>query len=67
MQNDLTYSCVVFHIFPNTLLANTNYSEHCEELLAVTRVALEFGNVKDDSCSNPPFYTQDGLLLLMLD
>jgi len=49
VQNYSTYSCVVFHIFHNTLLDNTSYSEHCEELLAVSRVAPEFGNVKDNS------------------
>lgn len=49
MQNDLTYSYVVFHIFPNTLLSNTSYSDHCELLLA-TSVALQFGNIKGNNC-----------------
>lgn len=50
MLTDSDDSCGVFCIFLNTLLANTSYSEHCKELLAIIRVALELRNVKDDSC-----------------
>lgn len=48
-------------VSPNALLADTSYSE---ELLTLTRLALKFRNGK--GYSTAPFYTQDGLLLLIL-